>query len=84
MATEAFYLAAEHCFERLGCDQLEWRCDLGNDNSFRAAQRFGFFYDGEQPDHGRRYNFFYMIRPDWQEAIKPEYCRWLKPSNFDS
>jgi RimJ/RimL family protein N-acetyltransferase len=51
----------------LHCDQLQWRCDLGNTKSYNAALRFGFYYDGIQPDHGNHYEFFYMIKPEWNE-----------------
>jgi hypothetical protein len=37
-----------------------------------------------QPDGGHHYNFFYMIHPEWEEAIKKEYRRWLEPTNFEA
>jgi len=45
--------------------------------------RFGFYYDGVQPDQGGQYQFFYMIRLDWYEFIQEEYRRWLEPNNFE-
>jgi RimJ/RimL family protein N-acetyltransferase len=81
-ATEAFYLMARHCFEVVGCEVLEWRCDLGNWRSEQAARRFGYYCDGVKEDRGVLYKEFFMIEPDW-EVVKEEYERWLNPDNFD-
>jgi RimJ/RimL family protein N-acetyltransferase len=83
MATESIYLVVKHCFEMLHCDQIYWRCNLKNTNSFNAALRFGFYHDGVQRYHGIDYESFNMIRPEWNEFIQDEYRRWLNASNFD-
>lgn len=44
-ATEAVYLLASRAFE-LGYRRLEWKCDARNQASRRAAERFGFTYEG--------------------------------------
>jgi RimJ/RimL family protein N-acetyltransferase len=45
-STEAILLLAEHAFERLGYRRLEWSCNALNAASRRAAERFGFTYEG--------------------------------------
>jgi RimJ/RimL family protein N-acetyltransferase len=44
-ATEAMYLMMKHAFE-LGYRRYEWKCDALNAPSRRAAQRFGFSFEG--------------------------------------
>jgi RimJ/RimL family protein N-acetyltransferase len=45
-ATEAIYLLARHAFEDLGYRRLEWKCNALNAASRRAAERFGFTFEG--------------------------------------
>src|SRR4051794_20149564 len=45
-ATEAIYLLAREAFDRLGHRRLEWKCDAANARSRRAAERFGFTFEG--------------------------------------
>ena len=45
-ATEAIFLLARHAFDELGYRRLEWKCDARNEPSRRAAERFGFRYEG--------------------------------------
>ncbi|MGH8434701.1 MAG: GNAT family N-acetyltransferase, partial [Pseudomonas sp.] len=44
-ATETIYLLAKYAFE-LGYRRLEWKCNAQNARSKRAAERFGFSYEG--------------------------------------
>jgi len=44
-ATEAMYLMMRRAFE-LGYRRYEWKCDSLNQKSRRAAQHFGFSYEG--------------------------------------
>jgi RimJ/RimL family protein N-acetyltransferase len=45
-STEAILLLAAHAFETLGYRRLEWSCNALNERSRRAAERFGFTYEG--------------------------------------
>ncbi|MEM8538261.1 MAG: GNAT family protein, partial [Pseudomonadota bacterium] len=45
IATEAMYLMMRRVFE-LGYRRYEWKCDALNAPSRRAAERFGFAYEG--------------------------------------
>src|SRR5579864_3434625 len=46
LATEAQYLLARYVFEELGYRRYEWKCYALNAASRRAAERFGFTYEG--------------------------------------
>src|SRR5919204_5763826 len=50
-ATEAIYLLARHAFDELGYRRLEWKCDALNAASRRAAERFGFTFEGVFRNH---------------------------------
>jgi RimJ/RimL family protein N-acetyltransferase len=45
-ATEAIYLLARHAFDDLGYRRLEWKCNALNAASRRAAERYGFRFEG--------------------------------------
>lgn len=89
LATEALYLFARHSFETLGYRRFEWKCNDRNEPSKRAAQRFGFTYEGTFRQHmiikgeNRDTAWFSMLDGDWP-ALKAEYERWLAPENFDA
>ncbi len=88
VATEAMYLFAAYVLETLGYRRYEWKCDALNAPSRRAAERFGFTWEG----HFRRAvivrgrtrdtAWFAMIDEEWP-ALKAAYERWLAPENFD-
>jgi Acetyltransferase (GNAT) domain len=88
LATEAQYLLARHAFETLGYRRYEWKCDALNAASRRAAQRFGFRFEGIFRDHmiikGRNRDtaWFAMFAADWP-ARKAAFERWLAPQNFN-
>ena len=46
LATEAQYLIAHYVFETLGYRRYEWKCNQANAASKRAAERFGFVFEG--------------------------------------
>lgn len=87
LATEALYLAARHVFDDLGYRRFEWKCNAANAPSRRAAERFGFVYEGTFRQHmivrgeNRDTAWFAMLDGDWQR-LKAEYERWLDPANF--
>jgi RimJ/RimL family protein N-acetyltransferase len=87
-ATEAIYLLARHAFD-LGNRRLEWKCDAGNARSRRAAERFGFTYEGVFRQHmivkGRNRDtaWFALLDGDWP-AVRARFEAWLRPENFDA
>ncbi|MDH7793968.1 MULTISPECIES: GNAT family protein [unclassified Beijerinckia] len=88
-ATEAVFLMARHAFETLHYRRLEWKCDKLNAPSYRAAQRFGFTYEGLFRQHmlvhgkSRDTAWFSMLDSEWP-ARKAVFERWLDPANFDA
>jgi RimJ/RimL family protein N-acetyltransferase len=88
-ATEAIYLLARHAFEDLGYRRLEWKCDSLNQRSRRAAERFGFTFEGIFRQHmvtksrNRDTAWFAMLDSEWP-VIKAAFEAWLAPDNFDA
>jgi len=88
-ATEAIYLLARHAFDQLGYRRLEWKCNALNAPSRRAAERFGFSFEGVFRSHlvvkGRnRDTAWYAIVDDEWPAIRAGFEAWLAPENFDA
>ncbi len=89
LATEAQFLLARYCFEMLGYRRYEWKCNALNAPSCRAAQRFGFAFEGIFRNHmivkgrSRDTAWFGMTDADWP-ARKAAFERWLDPANFDA
>lgn len=89
VTTEANYLFAKHVFDDLGYRRFEWKCDALNAPSRRAAERFGFAYEGHfrraviVRGRSRDTTWFAMVEDDWP-AVKAAYEQWLDPSNFDA
>jgi RimJ/RimL family protein N-acetyltransferase len=87
-ATEAVYLLARHVFDDLGWRRLEWKCNAENAASRRAAERFGFTFEGVFRKHmivkGRNRDtaWFSIVDDEWP-AIRRGFEAWLAPSNFD-
>src|SRR5579864_6556430 len=88
-ATEAIFLLARHAFDELGYRRLEWKCDSLNAPSRRAAERFGFTYEGifrqhmVTKDRNRDTAWFSIIDSEWPSR-RAAFERWLAPDNFDS
>ena len=88
-ATEAQYLFARYVFDALGARRYEWKCNDLNAPSKRAAERFGFAFEGVFRQHmivkGRNRDtaWFSMLDSEWP-ARKAGYERWLSPGNFDA
>jgi RimJ/RimL family protein N-acetyltransferase len=88
VATEALYLFASHAFDTLGYRRFEWKCDNNNLPSKRAAERFGFTFEGVFRQHivvkGRNRDtaWFAIIDRDWPR-LKAGYEAWLHQENFD-
>jgi RimJ/RimL family protein N-acetyltransferase len=88
-ATEAIYLLARHAFDDLGYRRLEWKCNSLNAASRRAAERFGFAFEGVFRKHqvvkGRNRDtaWYAMTDDDWP-AVRTGFQAWLSPANFDA
>ena len=88
-ATEAMYLMARYVFEDLHYRRYEWKCNALNEPSRRAAERYGFVFEGLFRQHmlikgqNRDTTWFSMLDSEWP-ARKAAFERWLDPANFDS
>jgi RimJ/RimL family protein N-acetyltransferase len=88
-ASEAIFLMIRHCFDDLGVRRLEWKCDALNAPSRRAAERFGFRFEGIFRQHlivkGRNRDtaWYAMLDGDWP-AVRSAFEDWLNPDNFDA
>jgi RimJ/RimL family protein N-acetyltransferase len=87
-ATEAIFLLARHAFDDLGYRRLEWKCNALNAASRRAAERFGFAFEGVFRNHqvvkGRnRDTAWYAITAEEWPPIRRAFDAWLAPENFD-
>jgi RimJ/RimL family protein N-acetyltransferase len=86
-ASEAIFLLADWVFLE-GYRRFEWKCDALNRPSRRAAERFGFSFEGVFRQHlivkGRNRDtaWFAMTDGDW-ECLRPAWEVWLDPANFD-
>jgi RimJ/RimL family protein N-acetyltransferase len=87
-ATEAIYLLARHVFDDLGYRRLEWKCNAENEASRRAADRFGFTFEGIFRQHlvikdrNRDTAWYSMLDREWP-GIRAGFEAWLAPGNFD-
>ena len=87
-ATEAMFLMMKWAFDA-GYRRYEWKCDAANVGSRRAAQRYGFSYEGIfrkagiVKGHNRDTAWFAMIDDEWP-ALKVAFETWLSPDNFDT
>jgi len=88
-ATEAIYLLARHAFEELHVRRLEWKCDADNARSRRAAERFGFTYEGVFRQHmlvkerNRDTAWYSLLDSEWP-AARAAFEAWLDDTNFDA
>lgn len=88
VATEAIYLCGEYGFS-LGYRRFEWKCNNLNEPSKRAAQRFGFQYEGLFRQHmvvkgkNRDTAWFSILDGEWPVRARA-FQRWLAPENFDA
>ena len=87
-ATEAIHLLMRHAFDTLGYRRLEWKLNSLNEPSRRAAERFGFSYEGRFRNHmvvqgrNRDTDWFSVTAEEWPKA-RESHERWLDPANFD-
>ncbi|MBA8820514.1 GNAT family N-acetyltransferase [Ochrobactrum sp. P6BS-III] len=88
-ATEAQFLFMQYIFDELGYRRYEWKCNNDNAPSKRAAERFGFTFEGifrqQMVAKGKNRDtaWYSIIDSEWP-ALKKAYQAWLAPENFDS
>ena len=86
-ATEAVYLLAKESFA-LGNRRLEWKCNANNARSKRAAERFGFNFEGIFRQHSvckgqnRDTAWYSIIDSEWP-AVQQAFEAWLAVDNFE-
>lgn len=87
-ATEAQFLFMQYAFDALGYRRYEWKCNNANEPSKRAAEQFGFQFEGIFRQHyiqkgqNRNSAWYSIIDSEWP-ALKAAYQAWLSPDNFD-
>lgn len=88
-ATEAQFLFMQYIFDELAYRRYEWKCNNSNEPSKRAAERFGFQFEGVFRQHlvvkgeNRDTAWYSVIDKEWP-ALKQAYMEWLDPANFDA
>jgi RimJ/RimL family protein N-acetyltransferase len=88
-ATEAQFLFMKYAFDDLCYRRYEWKCNNANEPSKRAAERFGFQFEGVFRQNlvvkgqNRDTAWYSIIDKEWP-ALKRAYQEWLDPANFDS
>ncbi len=88
MATEMLALFMGHVFDTLGYRRFEWKCDALNAPSRRAAERFGFRFEGifrqavVYKGRNRDTAWYSIVDHEWP-ALRAGYAAWLDPANFD-
>lgn len=88
-ASEAVFLLARHAFDDLGYRRFEWKCNARNARSMRAAERFGFSYEGLFRQHmivkgeNRDTAWYSLIDGEWPQC-REAFERWLAADNFDA
>jgi RimJ/RimL family protein N-acetyltransferase len=88
-ATEAQFLFMKYAFDDLGYRRYEWKCNDRNAPSKRAAERFGFTFEGIFRQHmivkgeNRDTAWYSILDSEWP-ALRRSYEQWLDPSNFDA
>lgn len=86
-ATEAIYLMMRQAFD-LGYRRFEWKCNVLNEASIRAARRLGMTYEGTfrqatvVKGRNRDTAWFSLLDSEWPTARKA-FEEWLAPENFD-
>lgn len=88
-ATEAQFLFMKYVFDDLGYRRYEWKCNNRNEPSKRAAERFGFTFEGVFRQHmivkgeNRDTAWYSILDKEWP-ALRKAYEAWLDPANFDA
>lgn len=85
--TEVVYIVANHIFE-LNHRRLQWKTNSLNLPSKKAAERYGFVYEGTFRQHqiskgrNRDSSWYSIIDAEWP-LCKKAFEEWFKDDNFD-
>jgi RimJ/RimL family protein N-acetyltransferase len=85
--TEAMFLLMRRAFDELGYRRYEWKCDDLNLPSRRAAERYGFQYEGTfrqaivYKGRNRDTAWFSITGREWP-IVRRAFETWLAPENF--
>ena len=88
IATEAMFLMMQNAFD-LGYRRYEWKCNVLNAHSIRAAERLGMTYEGTfrqatvVKGRNRDTAWFAILDGQWPD-MESAFERWLNPANFDA
>ena len=88
IATDAMFVMMRNAFD-LGYRRYEWKCDVLNGSSMRAAKRLGMTYEGTfrqaavVKGRNRDTAWFAIVDSDWP-AMRAAFEQWLDPINFDA
>ena len=86
-ATETIFLMLSRVMDDLNYRRCEWKCDAHNEDSKKAAHRFGFTYEGRfRQDrvikgYNRDTDWFSILDREWPK-IKERFLAWLNHDNF--
>lgn len=89
LATEAHFLLMRYVFDTLGYRRYEWKCDSLNAPSRKAAERFGFQFEGIfrqaiiYKGRTRDTAWYSLLDKEWP-TVKHAFVTWLSPDNFDA
>lgn len=88
-ATEAQFLFMRHVFDDLDYRRYEWKCNNRNEPSKRAAERFGFSFEGVFRQHmvvkgENRDTAWYSVTDKEWPLLRQAYEQWLDPANFSA
>lgn len=81
------YLLARYASKDLKYRRYEWKCDVLNTRSRRAADRLGFTFEGTFCQHmivkrkNRDTAWYSMLDSEWPDG-KEKFEAWLRPENF--
>jgi hypothetical protein len=83
------YLFMRRVFDELGYRRYEWKCDSLNAPSRRAAERYGFRFEGifrqavVYKGRNRDTAWFSITDGEWP-ALRASFEAWLGPENFNA
>jgi hypothetical protein len=82
------FLLMRRVFDELGYRRCEWKCDSLNERSRRAAERYGFCYEGTfrqamvRRGCNRDTAWFSVTDGEWPN-VRRAFEQWLSLENFD-
>ncbi|GGP23241.1 GNAT family N-acetyltransferase [Silvimonas iriomotensis] len=88
LATAAQFLLMRNAFA-LGYRRYEWKCNVLNIPSHKAAERLGFTFEGIfrqatiNKGRNRDTTWLSMLDKEWAR-LEPAYLQWLDADNFDA